>query len=273
MGAAGRLVLVQPTSPGLHHLVVCVPNLSGLLATVTRSGWLLHPKSIELYQENRQVWLCRAGVDRSTPFCAQLRAMAEARRRFLSMLGYGLQLPGIEGGVTLFRQDSTTALHVCYFDYDAGRFVVECTSRQAGYRLADMTRAYYTLFAGWTPFVNGGDTWIHELLSPPAQDWSIDELVRSYDPSIHPDISADSFVRHALMSATGIPNDTLADLCTFLHVTACDEDIAGALVNLTFSRDVFNGFMVPSYWESHCSQDVLELTDGQREKAYLEGRP
>ena len=70
---SGRVLLMQPIGPGpyrramakrgpgLHHIAVCVEDLLGLLARSSRSGWLMHPTSLETYEAHGQAWLCRPG--------------------------------------------------------------------------------------------------------------------------------------------------------------------------------------------------------------------
>lgn len=72
-GRSGRVLLMQPIGPGpyaramakrgagLHHAALCVEDPVGFVSEVAGSGWLLHPKSLETYEANRQVWLCRPG--------------------------------------------------------------------------------------------------------------------------------------------------------------------------------------------------------------------
>lgn len=71
---SGRVLLMQPIGPGpyqramakrgpgLHHVALSVDDLIGFVSSVEDSGWLLHPKSLDSYEKNRQAWLCRPGV-------------------------------------------------------------------------------------------------------------------------------------------------------------------------------------------------------------------
>lgn len=73
-GAPARLLLMQPIGPGpyaralekrgpgLHHVAFRVPDLHQFAGSISGTGWLLHPESIALLKPNRQVWLCRPGV-------------------------------------------------------------------------------------------------------------------------------------------------------------------------------------------------------------------
>lgn len=70
----GKLLLMQPNGPGpyqsamlkrgpgLHHIAIDVLSVVDFVNELSGSGWLLHPKSIELFQKINQVWLCRPGI-------------------------------------------------------------------------------------------------------------------------------------------------------------------------------------------------------------------
>lgn len=72
-GRSGRVLLMQPIGPGpyeramakrgagLHHIALCLDDLSGFVSSLADSGWLLHPKSLDTYEASRQAWLCRPG--------------------------------------------------------------------------------------------------------------------------------------------------------------------------------------------------------------------
>jgi hypothetical protein len=72
--APARLLLMQPIGAGpyrealakrgagLHHVAFCVPKVSEFSQSLAGSGWLLHPRSIDLLERNRQIWLCRPGI-------------------------------------------------------------------------------------------------------------------------------------------------------------------------------------------------------------------
>jgi hypothetical protein len=48
--------------PGLHHIALDVLNIDEFVASLSGSGWLLHPKSLEFYKSHKQVYLSRPGV-------------------------------------------------------------------------------------------------------------------------------------------------------------------------------------------------------------------
>jgi hypothetical protein len=70
----GRLLLIQANragpyhtalnkrGPGLHHIALDVLNIDEYVASLTGSGWFLHPKSLEFYKSHKQVFLSRPGV-------------------------------------------------------------------------------------------------------------------------------------------------------------------------------------------------------------------
>lgn len=73
-GVPARLLLMQPIGPGpyeralekrgegLHHLAFCVEDLSAFIESISGTGWLLHPQSLQTVASIRQIWLCRPGV-------------------------------------------------------------------------------------------------------------------------------------------------------------------------------------------------------------------
>lgn len=70
----GRVLLMQATGPGpyqtawdkrgagLHHIALDVLNVDEYLSSLTGSGWLLHPTSLDFYKAQKLVFLCRPGV-------------------------------------------------------------------------------------------------------------------------------------------------------------------------------------------------------------------
>lgn len=70
----GKLLLMQANGPGpyqdalnkrgtgLHHIAIDVLNIDEFMASLSDSGWLLHPKSLEFYKSIRQVWLSRPRI-------------------------------------------------------------------------------------------------------------------------------------------------------------------------------------------------------------------
>ena len=70
---ANSLLLMQPIKagayqralekrgPGLHHLAIDVLDLEGCLTSLTGSGWLLHPVSIQTMKKTRTAYLARPG--------------------------------------------------------------------------------------------------------------------------------------------------------------------------------------------------------------------
>jgi hypothetical protein len=70
----GRLLLMEPYTegayqraldkrgPGLHHTAIDVNDLEGFIDSISGSGWLLHPKSIQSISKLRTAWLSRPGV-------------------------------------------------------------------------------------------------------------------------------------------------------------------------------------------------------------------
>jgi hypothetical protein len=73
-GTPGRLLLMQAIGPGpyeralrkrgegLHHLAVCVDDLTAFTESMSGTGWFLHPQSLRTMKRFKQVWLCRPGV-------------------------------------------------------------------------------------------------------------------------------------------------------------------------------------------------------------------
>lgn len=70
----GRLLLMQAIGDGpykdayerrgagLHHIAIDVPKVDDFVGELSGSGWLLHPRSLWFYDDNRQVFLSRPGV-------------------------------------------------------------------------------------------------------------------------------------------------------------------------------------------------------------------
>ncbi|MGZ3746574.1 MAG: VOC family protein [Pseudobdellovibrionaceae bacterium] len=52
---------LEKRGPGLHHLAIDVLNLEKFIGTLSGSGWLLHPSSIESMKHVRTVYLARPG--------------------------------------------------------------------------------------------------------------------------------------------------------------------------------------------------------------------
>ena len=48
--------------PGLHHIALDVLDIDEFVGSLVGSGWLLHPKSFELYKSHKQIYLSRPGV-------------------------------------------------------------------------------------------------------------------------------------------------------------------------------------------------------------------
>jgi hypothetical protein len=104
-GTPARLLLMQPIGagpyrealakrgPGLHHVAVSVRRVTEFLRSLAGSGWLLHPRSIDLLERNRQIWLCRPGIQTlvevneaspdydKPPSITELMIASEPRRR------------------------------------------------------------------------------------------------------------------------------------------------------------------------------------------------
>ena len=71
---SGRLLLMQPTSPGpyqralekrgegLHHVAFRVDDVHEYIDAVAPAGWLLHPRSLREFASSGTAWLCRPGV-------------------------------------------------------------------------------------------------------------------------------------------------------------------------------------------------------------------
>ncbi len=47
---------------GIHHIAIDVPKVDDFVGELSGSGWLLHPKSLWFYDDNKQVYLSRPGV-------------------------------------------------------------------------------------------------------------------------------------------------------------------------------------------------------------------
>lgn len=72
-GKANSLLLMEPIKPGaysralekrgpgLHHLAIDVLNLEEDIASLERSGWLLHPTSLRTIAHSRTAYLARPG--------------------------------------------------------------------------------------------------------------------------------------------------------------------------------------------------------------------
>ena len=70
----GRLLLMQANGngpymdalkkrgAGLHHIAIDVLDIDEFVKHLSGSGWLLHPKSLELYKSHKQIYLSRPGV-------------------------------------------------------------------------------------------------------------------------------------------------------------------------------------------------------------------
>lgn len=70
----GKLLLMQAIGPGpyqnslrkrgagLHHIGIDVLNVDEFVASLSGSGWFLHPKSLSYYKNSKQVWLTRPGT-------------------------------------------------------------------------------------------------------------------------------------------------------------------------------------------------------------------
>lgn len=73
-GQMGRLLLIEAIGEGpyqttlikrgtgLHHIALDVLSIDEYVRNLARSGWLLHPKSLEFYNSHKQVYLCRPNV-------------------------------------------------------------------------------------------------------------------------------------------------------------------------------------------------------------------
>jgi hypothetical protein len=53
---------LQKRGPGLHHIAVDVLNLESYIQSISNSGWLLHPKSLQMMKDSQTAYLCRPGV-------------------------------------------------------------------------------------------------------------------------------------------------------------------------------------------------------------------
>lgn len=173
---------------------------------------------------------------------------------------------------TIHEDEFGNRLTICYFSYDNGRFLVQARDRVSAYRLAAIVRGYYSIFIGWSPTIDPEWDFVRELTRMPEPGWTIADLLHAHDPEIHPESVRDGTTDTALLNATGVLPSSLPGLVDFVSVVTADHSVSAALDALTFSRRLFDGFMVPSYWESHYRRDVQELSAGQREKAYLDNR-
>jgi hypothetical protein len=52
---------MQKRGPGIHHLAVDVLNIEDYLLSLTGSGWLLHPSSIQTIKQSKTAYLARPG--------------------------------------------------------------------------------------------------------------------------------------------------------------------------------------------------------------------
>lgn len=219
---------------------------------------------------------------------------------YCMLMGYGLPLPGQKSIISYGSSDVTIEdkqknyhksgftddpknyciieqenikIIVCFFEYDNGRFIVEARNRESAYRVCSIIRAYFTIWVDWDPCVYEGETWIHELISLPEYSWTINDLLAAHDPNIHPNIENMEEFRFKVQQCTFILPHILPRFKYFIGKVLGDQKITNALFHLTYSHRIFNGFMVPSYYSSHYRWDVEKLTEGQRERAYLENRP
>jgi len=52
---------LEKRGPGIHHLAIDVLNLEEDIASLARSGWLLHPTSLKTIAQSRTAYLARPG--------------------------------------------------------------------------------------------------------------------------------------------------------------------------------------------------------------------
>lgn len=96
--AEGSLLLIEPMGPGpferarrkrgygLHHVAIDVEDPAQYAVEVGKSGWLVHPKSIAHFAQNRTLFLARPGV--STLVEVQVkRASNGPAQRFVTSVG------------------------------------------------------------------------------------------------------------------------------------------------------------------------------------------
>ena len=52
---------LKKRGPSLHHIAIDVLNLDQFINDISKSGWLLHPNSLESIKDLRVAWLARPG--------------------------------------------------------------------------------------------------------------------------------------------------------------------------------------------------------------------
>lgn len=62
MGEGPYKRALEKRGAGLHHIALDVLDIDAYLEDLSGSGWLLHPKSLHFYKNNRQVYLSRPGI-------------------------------------------------------------------------------------------------------------------------------------------------------------------------------------------------------------------
>lgn len=53
---------LEKRGEGLHHIALDVENIDEFINQISGSGWYLHPRSLDLYNKSKQVYLCRPGI-------------------------------------------------------------------------------------------------------------------------------------------------------------------------------------------------------------------
>ncbi len=96
--AEGSLLLVEPVGPGpferarlkrgygLHHVAIDVDDPAHYAVEVGKSGWLVHPKSIAYFAQNKSLFLARPGVSTLVEIQKRREAGSPASR-FVTRLG------------------------------------------------------------------------------------------------------------------------------------------------------------------------------------------
>ncbi|GAG89029.1 unnamed protein product, partial [marine sediment metagenome] len=122
------------------------------------------------------------------------------------------------------------------------------------------------------PPVENESGYLLEFTKPPSEDMTLHDLADLINPPLFPGRDENFSLERELGSGTGINHIELSQACEVVGKALDSVRLLDALMHLEYSRNLFWGFMVGSFYECHYRRDRKELTRYQLERTYLENR-
>lgn len=178
----------------------------------------------------------------------------------------GLKLPK---NYIIARLAPKTSVRVVFFEIDHGLFLIEAPNQPTAYRVLRALDGFFYLYNGEAPSLDRSIPKLNELKRMPNSNWTRDKLIeelRERNTEISP---TNVYEFH---SGWVVPQYDIRLLGPGLEAIYPNVYLVEALSHLGYSRYLFYGYMVGSYYHCHYKHDRSELSHHQMQKKYFENR-